>query len=155
MQYRELNESLWGQTLDYNFDGIVSGVTMDLIDFNNFKINRGVTSMRMMEQKTQFLPVSFMVDSGKIVFHEYNEIIRRLRDAGITEYWKNYYIRNEKVDEFGPEILTLSQLEIGFCACMIPLALSIVAVLFELYSELIMYALGKLKKTILKLLRGF
>lgn len=135
-------------TLDHNFNGIVSGFTSQLSSFSNNYYRRGVLSLRMMEQKIGFKPLSFLFIRNNWLIPEYNEIIRRLRDAGILEFWNSFYIRREKPDEFGPEVLTLSHLELCFYACMIPLAMSIIAFVCELYSELITYFYRKLKRQI-------
>lgn len=138
------------KTLDHDFDGIVSGFSADFISFNNHRIVQGVTSLRMMEQKTGSFPFSFYFNRDFLLIPEYNEIIRRLRDAGITEHWNNFFIRNEKILAFGPEVLTMFQLRYGFFACMIPMAMSIVAFFIELYSELIRYACWKFKKLVMQ-----
>lgn len=144
--------SLLEKTHDHNFDGIVSGHTGMLFYYNYHFFRQGITSLKMMEQKTQFLPHSFVFYRYNNYIHECNEIIRRLRDAGITEYWNNFYFRKEKIDDFGPEVLTLYQLELGFYACMIPMLLPFFAFFCEMSSGLMAYCLNKLKKSILKLL---
>lgn len=126
------------QTIDHNFKGIVRGGTNDLIAWNNYMSNRGITSIKMMKQFTQFTANSILFPRNHFLVEEYNEIIRRLRDSGIADYLWNFFIRkNEKVDAYGPEILTLDQLGVGFIACLFPLGLSIVAFFGELLTDFI------------------
>lgn len=129
-------------------------MTADLKRLNNHQMTRGVTSIKMMAQKAGFTPFSFSFIRDNPLIPEYNEIIRRLRDAGITEYWNKFFIRKEKIEAFGPEVLTFSQLELCFYICMIPLAMSIIAFFCELYSEIIAYGLAKIKRSIVRLLIG-
>lgn len=106
---------------------------MLLNKLNYYESNRGITSLKMMEERTAFVPLSFNFWQGHFLIEEYNEIIRRLRDAGITDFLVNFMIRkNEKVERFGPEILTLDQLSVGFAACLILLLMAVIAFVLEL-----------------------
>lgn len=125
-------------TLDHNFKGIVSGGTIHFNVLNYHRSNRGITSLNLMEERIAFIPVSFHFPTGHFLVEEYNEIIRRLRDAGITDFWYNFVIRKyEKVEPFGPEILTLDHIGVGFVACFFPLASSVVAFFGELLTDFI------------------
>lgn len=111
---------------------------MQLKQINYYRSNHGITSLKLMEEKMAFVPISFHFLRGHFLVEEYNEIIRRLRDAGITDFWYNFLIRkNEKVEPSGSEVLTLDHLYVGFAACIFPLALSIVTFIFELLTDFI------------------
>lgn len=121
------------KTLDHNFKGIVTGDAKLLTYFDHVNSPRGITSLKLMKQFTGFRPLSFSFPHSHFLIEEYNEIIRRLRDSGIINFWYELFIRkNEKVEAFGPEVLTLDQLRVGFIACLIPLSMSFVAFVCEL-----------------------
>lgn len=123
-------------TLDHNFKGIVSGSTDYLNSITHYYHRQGLTSLKLMEEKTGTLPMSFYLPRGHFLIDAYNDVIRRLRDAGITEYWENYYLRrNEKIEDLGPQVLTLEQLAVCFYVSMFPLTFAFVAFFFEFYSK--------------------
>jgi hypothetical protein len=98
----------------------------------NQKYFRGLSSLRMMEQKTGFVPMSFKIRKGHFLIKPYNEIIHRLEDAGITEFLINLRTRkNEKIADFGPQILSLEELKICFLVCFSPLMLALIVFVFE------------------------
>lgn len=107
-----------------------------------------------MEEKNLFVTYSFAFNRYNWLIPEYNEIIRRLRDAGITEHWNDFYTRKDKPDAFGPEVLTLAQLEFGFYGCMIPVVLPIFVFFCELKWLLITFVLKKIKNSVVKLFTG-
>lgn len=119
-------------TVDSNFHGIVAGNSYYMRDINNFVYFRGVSSLQMMEQKRGIKPFSFVMHVNHFLIDEYNELIRRMRDAGITDYWYNTFRRSEKIGALGPQVLDMDHLEVCFYVCMIPLVAAVVCFLCEL-----------------------
>jgi hypothetical protein len=118
--------------LDHDFHGVVAGGTDQFQTITQTYHVLGLTSLKLMKQRTGTLPMSFFVPRDSFLIEPYNEAIRRLRD-GITEYWINFYLRKgEKLEDLGPEVLDMEQLAVGFYVCMIPLALAVITFFFEL-----------------------
>lgn len=73
------------------------------------------------------------------LYEPINEIIRESRENGILPWFlsnalRKHQLENEYLDmEDGPEILTMDHLAIGFLACLVPMIMSLVAFVCELY----------------------
>lgn len=119
-------------SVDSNFHGIVAGSSYHMRDINNFVYHRGVSSLKMMEQKGGFKSFGFIMPINHFLIDEYNELIRRLRDAGITDYWYKALRRDEKITALGPQVLDMDHLEVCFYVCMIPLVAAFVCFVCEL-----------------------
>jgi hypothetical protein len=127
----EVHKKWIEETVDYEFHGVVDTTTLGL-DYVNSLYTTGMSSLRMMNQKTGNLPMSFMMKRKHFLIKTYNEIILRLRDAGITEFLNNWRKRKgEKIDEYGPQVLDLEHLDVCFLVCMIPLVLAFAVFIFE------------------------
>jgi hypothetical protein len=103
------------KTLDHEFQGVVDG-TPALLRHINSKYFRGLSSLKLMDEYITHLPCSFLLIRKHPFIGPYNEIIGRLQDAGITEYWLNYENNRrkyEKIEEFGPEVLDMGHLEVS------------------------------------------
>lgn len=98
----------------------------------------------MMEEKVGFDPKGYYLPYNHFLIEEYNEIIRRLRDAGITEHWINFFKRNEKLGAFGPQVLDMDDLAVCFYVCAIPLVGSIVCFMCELAGPIVEYCCRRL-----------
>jgi hypothetical protein len=139
---------LVSKTLDHEFRGVVAGNPEILKQINAFKYFRGLSSLKLMDEKIAFIPTGFMITRNHPLIEPYNEIIGRLQDAGITDYWINYEYnrrKNEKIENFGPQVLDMSHLEVCFYVCMFPLIFAFLAFLCELNAELFLHILRKLR----------
>lgn len=74
-------------------------------------------------------------------FEIFDEMMGRFMDHGIYNLKPKRMINPKQSDNLGAQILTMDHLELGFAACMIPLALAIVVFLCELLAD----ALKKLR----------
>jgi hypothetical protein len=102
------------KTVDHEFQGVVSG-NPGLLRFINSYYFRGLSSLKLMDEYIAHIPGGFMMVRNHPLIELYNEILGRLRDAGITEYWINYESNRrkyEKIEKFGPEILDMGHLEV-------------------------------------------
>jgi hypothetical protein len=119
------------ETVDYEFHGIVDSMTTH-VDAIEYRYIRGLSSLRMMKQKTGMIPMSFEMTRKHFLIKPYNKIIHRLKDAGITDFLNNRYKRKgEKIDENGPQILDFEHLDACFLVCMIPLVLALAVFILE------------------------
>jgi hypothetical protein len=106
---------LISKTLDHEFRGVVAGDPAKL-ELINSKFFRGVSSLKLMDEYIANIPTSFMIIRNHALIEPYNDIIGRLQDAGITQYWIKYeygHRKNEKVDDFGPQVLEMNHLEVN------------------------------------------
>jgi hypothetical protein len=137
------------KSLDHEFRGVVAGSTNFLNSINSHKYFRGLSSLRMMKEITGFTPMSFVFHRGSYFIEPYNEVISRLRDAGITEYWINYDRRkNEKIEHLGPQVLDMDHLEVCFYVCMFPLIFALLAFFGEFSAELVKFICKSLRDKI-------
>jgi hypothetical protein len=114
---------------------------------NSYLYVHGLSSLKMMKQQTGVIPLSFWMYRGNPLIEPYNEIIGRLRDAGITEYWINFdRKKSEKIDDLGPQILDMNHLEVCFYVCMFPLIFAFLAFFGELSVKPIKNILTKLRE---------
>jgi hypothetical protein len=114
LQFEELMKMI-SKTLDHEFQGVVDG-NSGLLRLINSRYFRGISSLKLMDEYIAHLPCSFMIIRNHALIEPYNEIIGRLCDAGITEYWLNYESnrrKHEKIEEFGPQVLTMEHLEVS------------------------------------------
>jgi hypothetical protein len=104
-----------GETTDHEFQGVVSGYP-GLLRLINARYFRGLSSLKLMDEYITHFPTSFVMLRNHPLIEPYNEIIGRLQDAGITEYWLNYESNRrkyEKIEEFGPQVLDMGHLEVS------------------------------------------
>lgn len=68
------------------------------------------------------------------LFSEINEQIGRLVSGGFFNLWKINTLKKEwkvKVDEIGPQVLTMDQMEVAFLVSLLPLVLAMMAFIAE------------------------
>jgi hypothetical protein len=122
------------KTVDHEFDGVVAFTTEDVDLVGRDFYRTGVSSLRMMKQKTGMFPQSFRMDRRNVLVKPYNDMILRLFEAGITEFLEElYYKRGQKVEPFGPQVLDFNHLGACFLVCLAPLVLAFGAFLFEIF----------------------
>jgi hypothetical protein len=128
---RRIHNKWRKETVEYEFHGVVDSLTTH-VEAIEYRYTRGFSSLRMMKQKTGLLPMSFIMTKNHFLIKPYNEIIRRLKDAGITDFLINWRKRkSEKIDDLGPQVLSFAHLDVCFLVCMIPLVLAFAAFIFE------------------------
>jgi hypothetical protein len=130
------------QTLDDSFRGIVSGSIDQLNIINDAYHFRGVSSLRLMDEKIMLKMMSFYMPRNHFLIDSYNEKILRLMEVGVVDHvikTESYKKRNEKIDAFGPQVLDMDHLEVCFIVCMLPLVLAFAAFILELFCHKIKY----------------
>jgi hypothetical protein len=106
--------------------------TEDIDIVTRERYRTGVTSFRMMEQKTGMFPASFMMYRESVLIKPYNEIIQRLFEAGITEFlYELTYRKKQKLEPIGTQVLDFDHLDACFLVCLAPLILACIVFFFE------------------------
>jgi hypothetical protein len=119
------------QTLDEDFHGIVSGTTEKLSEINRLG-RRSISSLRMMKQKLGVFPESFAMPRNHFLIESFDSVIGRMLSGGLIDYWRFRNVQpDKKIDDFGPEVLTMEHLGVCFLVCMIPFVFAIIAFIFE------------------------
>ena len=62
----------------------------------------------------------------------FNEMLAKMEPNGLMEYWRQIHLYSiTKIEEIGPQVLTIDHLKIGFLACCIPMVLAVIAFISE------------------------
>ena len=69
----------------------------------------------------------------------FNEKLAEMEPNGLMEYWRRIRsFSTTKVEEIGPQVLTMDHLTLGFFACCIPMVLAVIAFIGEfVWSKLV------------------
>lgn len=99
----------------------------------------GIPSLRPINQKLGSIFRSLGFPPGSPFLEVFNDLILKLQSAGIIDHWiKNFYVSKLNiVDEIGPQVLTMDQLEIGFLVCIVPMSFALAAFLFEIRGRIL------------------
>lgn len=69
-------------------------------------------------------------------FDYFNQILGELEAGGFLIYWRKNEINPQgfkrKLEEIGPQVLTMEHLEIGFLVCLFPFGISAIVFVFEI-----------------------
>ena len=118
-------------------DNKAIGVGMSVIfyNINNRKFSSGVSSLGMMDESHNTISLSL----GFFPFTPYFDILSRISsylfEAGsMKKSFPHFYMQSnrEKIEEAGPQVLTMEQLEIGFIIWLMAVVVSIIVFLLEL-----------------------
>lgn len=107
-----------------------------LLYFINNKLYRiGVSSILLLKENIGTIYYGIIFKPFNPFFDMLNIKFSKLFEAGLIKHWfsvkHNPKGFDHKLDNIGPEILTMDHLEIGFIVWLIPLAISIVVFAFE------------------------
>lgn len=106
-----------------------------LAEIHNKKYRSGVSSIKILDQKveTYFRVFTFMPLNPFVDF--FNQIMAELAAGGFLSYWRKLEINPKdlktKIEDIGPQVLTLEQLEIAFYICLAPFAVCALVFAFE------------------------
>ena len=102
-------------------------------EYIQHKIYRsGTTSVQFLDEpyKTVYFGVAFNISSPFL--NVFNEMIAKMEPNGLMEYWRRFQsFSRTKLEEVGPQVLTMDHLKIGFLACCIPMVLAVIAFIGE------------------------
>lgn len=90
----------------------------------------GKMSVKIINDKSVPLMLSFTMEFFNPFYDEFHYQIQRFIESGRSVFHRNF--RHRLYDEpVPPLVLSINDLEIGFMVCLIPLALSAIAFIFE------------------------
>ena len=93
----------------------------------------GETSLALLEEDYMTVPMGMRFTKFSPLFEIYNKMLGLMESNGLMEYWRQTFKPSSllKVENIGPEVLTMDHLKVGFLTCLIPLILSIIAFVGE------------------------
>lgn len=107
---------------------------------NNYLYRSGESSVTRLETTFTSAFLALMFKPFSPFFESFNEEIDQLISSGLISYWINIagnkYGFKRKISEIGPEVLTMEHLGIGFLVCFIPLVISFVVFIAEVFSKI-------------------
>ena len=86
----------------------------------------GTSSLILLDEDYKTVPSGIIFKNFSPYLEIYNEMLGWLESNGLTKHWAQefYGYTLKKVEDIGPQVLTMDHLKIGFVACIIPLVLS-------------------------------
>lgn len=112
---------------------ITSKLVLNIIHYRIYR--SGFSSLVLLDENVMSSCRAMNFPPFSPFYEEFNGKVSRMISGGLIEYWYSNYLGLKKairVDEIGPEILTMEHLEIGFVICLIPMVLSILVFISEL-----------------------
>lgn len=113
--------------------GIHLTVDTSMLFIESQKYRSGQTSLHALDQKVENLYIGVTFEPFNPFFEDFNEKINQMLSSGLFDYWlySNYKLKNNVVEDIGPQVLTMDHLGVAFIACSLPLLLAIAAFLGE------------------------
>lgn len=113
---------------------IMSPYLLSMLQNNQYR--SGLSSLELVEERLAGVHMSVMFPYFSPLFEAFNEKIQLMLSNGLIDYWhKNFANRRGlkiKIDDIGPQILTMEHVSIGFLVCLFPMVLSILAFVGEI-----------------------
>lgn len=113
----------------------VLGDDYSLKFFNN-QYRSGVSSLLPLKERIYVTSYGQAFPLFSPFYESFNEKIQRLFDSGLTDLWIENTINPRgvviKVDEIGPQVLTLDHLEIAFKIILISVGISVIGFFAEI-----------------------
>lgn len=90
----------------------------------------------MLEQRYSYYYESLFIHKKFFLIEKFDETITELKDNGLIGYFIDQFLDparylKPKAPDIEPTILTLDQLSIGFYACLVPMAMAVIAFILE------------------------
>lgn len=105
---------------------------MTLIN-NGYRL--GSSSIRLLNEPIKLYFSGLRFKRFSPFYGEFNEKLGQMISSGLTSKWYEEYLnpfnRMVSVDDIGPQVLTMHDLDVAFGVCFIPLVCSVVAFAFE------------------------
>lgn len=102
----------------------------------NSHYRSGFSSLLSLEQNIFTIPNGINFPLYSPLFENFDKKIHQLLDTGWFFHWYQNIINprrySYKVDEIGPQVLTMEHITVGFLVCLLPLILSILVFFGEL-----------------------
>ena len=92
----------------------------------------GTTSLKLLPEPYKFLFEGVIFKNWSPLLETFNNMLAKLEPNGLMEYWRRFNAYSTtKIDEIGPQVLTMDHLKLGFLACCIPMILAVIAFIGE------------------------
>lgn len=106
------------------------------LTYINSGFRSGFSSLTPLKERLSTVYYGLAFPSFSPFYETFNDKIFRLFDAGLTSYWIQSRLNPrsviKKVEDIGPEVLTMEHLDIAFKIIMIAVAICILMFLFEI-----------------------
>ena len=102
---------------------------------NNKMYRSGLSSIVMLDETRISFPYGIVFNDLMPFFDTFKDLTSHATSGGLIQKWFANFFKTKilrKEGKIGPQVLTFEHLEIGFIACAIPLALSVVVFFAEL-----------------------
>lgn len=111
------------------------GVSNFLMMMGNHRYRSGITSVEMLDENVNNIYVGLAYKPFCPYYNVLNDKTLKLVEAGLINLWQRRQKpqRNDmKIEDVGPQVLTMEHLEFGFLICLISLAFGFAAFVVEL-----------------------
>lgn len=122
---------------DPTFKGAVA-ISNDLLAHISKRYRLRSSTLRLLknERKQSMKGFAFKRNYKDFMFEPINDKMKYLLASGLTDYWVNQYMQIKTMpDDTSPRVINLTDLAIGFLACLVPLALSAVVFFVEIWMK--------------------
>lgn len=107
-----------------------------MLSFILSQFRGGFPSIEILEGNVETVYLSLELPSFSPLVEVFNEKIYQLLASGVVSYWQYCLLYptglKKKLDEIGPQVLTMEHLSVGFLVCLCPFILSIFVFVCEL-----------------------
>ena len=105
-----------------------------MIEYIQHKVYRsGTTSMRFLDEPYKIVGSGVKFLRSSALVEVFNEMLAKMEPNGLMEYWRRLRsFSTTKIEEIGPQVLTMDHLRIGFLACCITMILAVIVFIGEL-----------------------
>ena len=89
--------------------------------------------MTLMEEDYKMMHYRIVFKSFSPYFEVYNEVLGWMESKGFMSFWRqkyDYYL--QRIEDMGPQVLTMDHLKDRFLACLVQLTLSVIVFIREL-----------------------
>ena len=93
----------------------------------------GTTSMQLLDEPYKSIYKGIVFKSWTPLLETFNKMLAKMEANGMMAHWRQFQeFSTTKLEEIGPQVLTMDHLELGFLACCIPIVLAAIAFIGEL-----------------------
>ena len=100
----------------------------------NSDYRSGETSLTLLEEDYVMIYFGMVFKPFSPFFEIFNEVLGRMEANGLMQLYREsfyFFAQKRKLEDIGPQILTMDHLRVGFLACCVPLILSVIAFIGE------------------------
>ena len=92
----------------------------------------GTTSLQVLNEPYKMVYSGLRFKRCSPFLEVFNEMVAKMEPNGLMEYWRRFQsYSTTKIEDIGPQVLTMDHLRLGFLACCIPMTLAVIAFIGE------------------------